>query len=45
MWTQIILLLQEQSDLYLHFLSKRLEDDRFCIGDLRVDKCEFQFIS
>ena len=49
MWTQVRLLLQEQSDLDLHCLSKRLQIFQqttkaysfFGILSLRVDKCEF----
>ena len=47
MWTQIRLLLQEQSDLGSHCLSKRLQIwvDKtyvtFVICALRVNKCEF----
>ena len=49
MWTQIRLLLQEQSDLDLHCLSKRLQIfqettktyDFFVICALRVNTCEF----
>ena len=47
MWTKIRLLLQEQSDLGPHCLSKRLQNEStkyiqlFMICALRVNKCEF----
>ena len=48
MWTKFSQLLQDESDLDLHFLSNWLQniaaDDLCCIGALRVDECEFQFI-
>ena len=52
MWTQIRLLLQEQSDLDLQFVEEASKtfkqttkaDNLCCIGPLRVNKCDFQLI-